>query len=166
MLSHVVLYNAYKHNVIASDLLIDQAVSLLRPVAKEVDAQFHVARAISFNRPVNGCSFDVGLYCGFPHHASYRAYMEHPDHFAWCRFVLRGWKLVGSHARDTHAEFVEYILSPQSEEVPRQRERDATPDCNVVWEGEHVVDFGNHIVQNQGLTPSLRASVLRFAQGA
>jgi len=100
VLSHIVLYKAYKHNVIASDLLMDQAERLLGRVAREVGVQFHVARAVSFNRTVSGDSFDLGLYCGFPDFPGYGAYTEHPDHFAWCRFTLRGWRLVGSCAPD------------------------------------------------------------------
>jgi len=91
---------------------------------------------------VNRLAFDVGLYCGFPDLGSYRVYMEHSAHMAWCKFVLRGWKLVGSRSGDTHAEFVDYILTPQTNRLARDRERDSTPDCEVVWDGEQVFDFG------------------------
>ena len=123
-------------------ILSEAEECVLRPVAREVGAQFHIARAASFDRPVSSVSFDVGLYCGFPGIESYSAYMRHSHHLAWCRFMLRGWKLVGSTCQDTQTEFVGYILGSQAGMTARDRERDDTPNCEVVWDGEQVLDFG------------------------
>src|ERR1019366_5838507 len=108
MLSHVVLYTAFKLNHNAQGLIISEAERVLASVIAEVGGGFHAARSASFGRPVNGLTFDVGLYCGFPDLLSYRTYMEHSSHLAWCRFVLRGWKLAGSRAANTQAEFLKY----------------------------------------------------------
>jgi hypothetical protein len=138
-----VLYTSYKANRDARDLIISAAQRVLKPVIAEVGGHFHVARSASFERPANGLAFDVGLYCGFHDLLGYRTYMEHPSHLTWCRFVLRGWKLAGSCAANTKSEFLEYILSPRRNGELIKREGDSTPDSEVVWDGEQVLDFGD-----------------------
>jgi len=76
MLSHIVLYTAYKSNHKAQGLIISEAERVLGRVIAEVGGHFHAARSASFGRPVNGLVFDVGLYSGFPDLPSYRTYMS------------------------------------------------------------------------------------------
>jgi hypothetical protein len=142
MISHVVLYTTYKPNIEAGWQLINEARRILQPLSMAVGAKFHVAPTTSFGRPVNAVKFDVGLYLGFGTMETYQIYMAHPSHLEWCEFVLRGWKLAGSTSTDTRSEFFNYILHGKPAEEPCRRERDATPDVHVVWDGEEVLDFG------------------------
>ena len=142
MISHIVLYRAYGRNPQASQKILDEAVRTLRPLIHEIGGQFHASRALPLARSVTPFPFDVGMYCSFPDLSSFHRYMRHEIHQDWCRFVLRGWQIPGSEATDPNLEFIEQVLGTGGGDILATRERDATSDDDVVWDGESVFDFG------------------------
>ncbi len=135
-MQHVVLYKAYPGNPKAAQHIICNAKRLLGTIPRSTG--FHVGHIIDLGRTVGDTSYDVMLNMTFGDARDYAWYMQHPQHLAFVRFVLRGWMLTGSTAADPAAEFIDYILKGGK---PHERERNPRiPDSEVVWDDERVID--------------------------
>jgi len=136
MQMHVVLYKAYPKNPKAAEMIISKAKELLSKIV--LGSTFNAGWIINTGRAVGNNEYDIMLQLTFVWAADYHTYMSHPQHMDFVRFVLRGYMLKGSQAKDPEAEFIEYILRG---DAPREWERNPTiPDSEVVWGGELVFD--------------------------
>ena len=138
--AHIVLYTVNPNNPEAAEMIIRNANTLLAPIL-DGDSVLHVARIPSSERAVGGNKFQVALTFIFGSRALYNAYMKHPKHLEFVRFVLNGWMIEGSQAEDPGSEFIHHILNAGPDAPPVKWARNpAIAEKDVVWHGEEVYD--------------------------
>ncbi len=133
---HSVFYRVYPGNPNAADAIIAEATKWLKE-APGVES-FWAGKVINTGRAVGNAQYDVMLLVIFADADGYQTYMKAEPHMEFVKFVLCGYMLKGSTAKNPAKEFIEYVLRG---ETPREWERDpAVPDTEVVWGGEVVFD--------------------------
>lgn len=143
-LTHLVLYQTNPDNASAVLQIIDKANEYLRRIPGV--QYFQAGPRLDNKRAVGeGFEYNVGLNLGFQNQHGMEAYMQHPDHLKFVKFVLNGWMLEDTDktsAEDRKTEFIDHILNAS----PKQKRPwtiDATvPTQERVWQAERVYDFG------------------------
>ena len=142
--SHVVLYRTNPNNPQAAGRIIEEAYRLRETIFSGFSAdtfKLHAARIPPANRAVGDNDFQVMLTCMFKNRWYYEQYMKDSTHLRFVRFVLRGWMIKGSTAKDPQAEFIDYILNAGPDSPPIEWARNpAISENEVVWAGEKVYD--------------------------
>ena len=141
MFSHVVLYKVNPANPAAAEQIVRKASFLLGGIFTPRDWTFQAARISTPTRVVEQDEYQVVLNCIFARRGMYPQYMHHPRHIEFVKFVLRGWMLKGSSAPNPEEDLINHILFSRPVNPPIEWVRNPdTPDSEVVWADERVID--------------------------
>jgi hypothetical protein len=143
-LSHLVLYQTNPSNASAVKQIIEQAKRHLQHIPGVT--YFHVGPKMDNKRAVgSGFEYDVALSLHFEDKEGLNAYMSHPDHLEFVRFVLNGRMLKGTDKKSVVTrknEFIDHILHASPEEAREWVIDTEVPNSERVWQDEQVYDFG------------------------
>ena len=135
-ITQVVLYMLNTQNPKAEREFLKKAKELLGNIP---GVQLTIGKARPSDRTVaisNGLHMKMTT---FDSKEAMEKYFAHPNLKKWCQFVLRGWMLEGSKAKDPESEFITQILSgAQNHKWTRNLK---IPESEVVWAGEKIIIF-------------------------